>query len=157
MATGTICGSFMPEGDVFPIIGCVATLAVLLVMVARGDVTVAIDTFSITFVVETGRFPTIATVACRTLPFVMVVGGGGLMATCAIRIAVMIEGVDVPIFNVGVATDTSSFVMLGGCIWNMTALAFCDVFMGVAECGPFFDVGMAQDAVAWVVGFGACG
>ena len=152
----------MGEGDIFPIVDGMAALAVLLVMIRWGHLAVAVGTIGIPFVVEGEWCPGICTVAATAFAFVMGEWGGRLMAGRAIRIASMVEGENIPIFNVGMAADADAFVMLFGCNWHVTALAFGDVFlvdilMGVIEFGPLFDVGMAQDTLAWIVRFGQGG
>jgi hypothetical protein len=144
----------MAKHNIFPIIGGVARLAILRVMVGRGCLAMASSTVGIPFMVEGSRLPRIDRVAAAALAFVMVNWRGRLMASRAIGIPRVVKREDVPILYVGVATDTSTFIMAFRRDLNMAALAFGDGFMVVAKFGPLFHIGMAQHTFPGIVWLG---
>lgn len=157
MTTGTIFLTFMGEGDVLPIFDGVAALAALLVMGWWCFFLMTSGAVRLAFVVESGGVPIRSAVAAAALASVMIDGGDGGVAVCAGGVAGVVEAENVPIFDIGMAAYTRSFVMLYGRGLNVAAFT-CHVFvvgyvfMVKGEDSPILYILVAQYTFTRVMG-----
>ena len=128
----------------------------------RRGILMASGAFCVAFVVEAGGSPISRVMAAAAFAFVMGDRGDGLVTSCAIGVAGMVEAEDVPIFDIGMAADTGTFVMLYG--RGLRVAAFTGhvfvvgyVFMVKGEDGPIFHILVAKHTFAGVVGLGQGG
>ena len=134
-------------------------MAILLVVGWRRGVLMASGAVRVAFMVEPGGVPIISAMTAAALAFVMIDRGNGLVTVCAGGVAGMVEAEDVPIFNIGMAAHTGTFVMLHG--RGLLVAAFAGhvfvvgyVFVVKGEDGPILHILVAEDTFAGIVGLG---